>query len=195
MATAVAERVEAVVSRKLADACEQLRTLVADLVGRERFLSDAITLLKERLDAYRHADAALDAALRGDKIDNVEAALVSLERAPDCSAVVERYLALLNHRRTMRDAKESFFNAHPEAREVLTTVCSLRVDEARANLKKSTEEEQRRLDSLGADYDATTSPVVKRVAAKVGHLEGMLRRVEQDRELGNFFDNFARELL
>jgi hypothetical protein len=194
MAAAVAERVRSFAPGN-SDKLSALRTLVDGLAERERFLAESTTLLKSRLDTYRQADVALDAALRGDKIDNVKAALDSLERAPNCTAAVERALAFCNHSRAMRLPRDGFFRDHPEAREALATVCSLRLDEARKSLMKATEEEQRRLNSLGDDFDARSSPVVKRVAAKVQRLEGMLRRVESEQELSDFFANFAQELL
>jgi polyhydroxyalkanoate synthesis regulator phasin len=95
----------------------------------------------------------------------------------------------------MRVQRDMVLSQHREARDVLKTVCELRLEQAQTKLNHVPEEEQARLDSLGEDYDAATSPVVKRAAGKVEQLKTMLQRIEAEQDFGAYFINFAQQLL
>ncbi len=179
---------------KLAGALTKLRALVDELAAKEKFQLDALALLHERVKRCNEAGTALYVALRGDDTEAVRDALDKLEASPSYGDKLEKQIAAFSREQSLHVRRDVFFQQHPEACEVLGTVCKLRLEQARAELSATTESEQRRLDLLG-NFEASDSPVVRNARSRVVHLEAMLEKVTATTDLPTVFANYASQLL
>jgi hypothetical protein len=205
MLAATVERVKsAIVPRKRAttvtldESLGKLRSFVDEIARREKFIDEAMGLLSQRLKVYGCIGNELDIALKGGDITAVKSALDNLEKRPNHSALVQEQFKQLTRAAIMRIPRDTFLKEHyTEARSSLQAVCEGRLQQAQSQLERVTRDEQQRLNALGEGYDASSSPVVKRVKSRVGQLEGMLSSLEGQTSDGfqMVFVNFAQQLL
>jgi hypothetical protein len=173
---------------KLDAAIAELRTLVEGLAKEDIFLVDAIALFQSHLMRVDDAERAVAAALGAKELSKVADALNKPEITPE---FVRRQLGALNAHKNYRTPYLAFLSEHGEAKELLENVCKLRLEQAQIDAERVFTEEQSR---LGAEYDASESPIVRRAKGKVSSLQTALNRIKTE-EISNTLVPFASQLL
>jgi hypothetical protein len=166
--------------RKLAVAVAELRRLVECQRARDKQVADVINLLASYQQRERDYAAAFRIALENGSVDEVRTSFEkwAASRPLAEAAVVE--LSAIVRWQAQGVVLGVMLAKEPTAKQVLLTVCELKLSAAKTDAERVSENEARRLGPEFEPDDIEASPVVRRAARKVTQLETIQKRISSE---------------